>query len=279
MIRRCMRYRWKGRDGSLNRPNFKYNKFYNLYIGYMHHRKSPRAYWIDYSASWWYFVTICVKDRLHSFGEVVDGEMRLNELGEECGMLIEQIWEVRDNVIINEYMVMPDHVHILLLMNEKKHEYDGRSNDNIIGCRDSSINHLDDNTGRDTNIGRDDNTGRIIDASLQRSDCNFVNQGTWHDYQTERRDGSKNRPDENNWNHTVNIEQNWWSVTIWSIMKLFKWNLTKFAKNNNIPFARQSRYHDRVIRNEWEFQRIKHYIQTNPQNREKDKEYENRYWE
>jgi hypothetical protein len=50
----------------------------------------------------------------------------------------------------------------------------------------------------------------------------------------------------------------------------FKWNVTKFANANNIPFARQSRYHDHIIRNENEYDRITYYIQTNPQHREKD---------
>ncbi len=74
---------------------------------------------------------------------------------------------MRDNVIIDEYIVIPDHVHILLLMNEKKHAYDGRLHDNIIGRMDGSINHPDNNSGRDDNTDCDTNTGRIIDASLQ----------------------------------------------------------------------------------------------------------------
>jgi putative transposase len=237
----------------------------------MHPRKSPRANRIDYSASWWYFITICVKDRLYAFGEIEDGEMKLNGLGKECGRLIEQICKVRDNVIIDEYIVMPDHVHILLLMNEKKHEYDGRRRDGSLNRPDDNNNNHNDNS--QIRIG----SGRIIDASLQRLDWNNMEQGTWNDHQTERRDGSLNRPVDINRPDEIKINR--WSITIWSIVKLFKWNVTKYAKNNDIIFWRQSRYYDRVIRNEWEYERIKYYIQNNPQNREKDQEYENRYWE
>lgn len=35
-------------------------------------------------------------------------------------------------------------------------------------------------------------------------------------------------------------------------------------------FARQPRYHDHIIRNQQSYDQIKHYIQTNPQNRESD---------
>jgi hypothetical protein len=40
----------------------------------------------------------------------------------------------------------------------------------------------------------------------------------------------------------------------------------KKCNENWFSFARQSRYHDHIIRNSTEYDRIKHYIQTNPQN-------------
>lgn len=46
---------------------------------------------------------------------------------------------------------------------------------------------------------------------------------------------------------------------------MFKWNITKYAKQNDLPFQRQSRYHDHIIRNEKSYNNIKYYIQTNPE--------------
>ena len=40
---------------------------------------SPRLPEWDYSSGE-YFVTICVKDREHYFGEIIDGKMKLNVL-------------------------------------------------------------------------------------------------------------------------------------------------------------------------------------------------------
>lgn len=60
------------------------------------------------------------------------------------------------------------------------------------------------------------------------------------------------------------------SQSVWSIIRWFKIGVTKYARENNINFSRQDRYHDRIIRNEWEYERIKYYIQTNPINREWD---------
>ena len=47
----------------------------------MPRRKSIRLPGYDYSAEGGYFITIVTKDRQHLFGEVVNGEMMLNELG------------------------------------------------------------------------------------------------------------------------------------------------------------------------------------------------------
>ena len=58
--------------------------------------------------------------------------------------------------------------------------------------------------------------------------------------------------------------------SLWSIVRNIKSRVTKYANAHNITFARQSRYHDRIIRNSTEYDRIAYYIQINPENREKD---------
>jgi len=63
------------------------------------------------------------------------------------------------------------------------------------------------------------------------------------------------------------------SQNLASIIRGYKIGVTKFARQNNIPFAWQARYHDHVIRNAAEQARIQQYILTNPQNWEKDSLY------
>jgi len=46
-----------------------------------HHRRSIRLKSYDYSRAGAYFVTICIKDRECLFGEVIDGNMQLNDTG------------------------------------------------------------------------------------------------------------------------------------------------------------------------------------------------------
>jgi hypothetical protein len=56
----------------------------------------------------------------------------------------------------------------------------------------------------------------------------------------------------------------------------FKSAVTKYAIEHDIPFAWQSRYHDHIIRNQLEMNRIADYIQNNPMNWELDRFYKKR---
>ncbi len=171
-----------------------------------HQRKSPRWKEYDYTSAWWYFITICTKDREHYFGEIKNGEMILNELGKICEQEILHIEQSRNSIKIHEFVVMPNHVHILLIMSEYP----------IVGVDHQSTL---------------DNEWSILgDLS--------------------------NRP--------------YNGPSLSSIVKLLKWNVTKFAQKNDILFMWQRSFHDHIIRNEQEYNRIKYYIQTNPQNRDND---------
>jgi putative transposase len=85
------------------------------YDGCMKNRISPRASRYDYTSPGGYFVTICTKDRVHYFGEINNGEMILNDLGKICSQEIENMSN-RITVDIHEYIVMPNHIHLLLVM-------------------------------------------------------------------------------------------------------------------------------------------------------------------
>jgi hypothetical protein len=61
-----------------------------------------------------YFVTICTQDRVHYFGEIRDGTMMLSDIGKICNTHIQNIPQHRKHTDIHEYVVMPNHVHILL---------------------------------------------------------------------------------------------------------------------------------------------------------------------
>ncbi|MCY3992577.1 MAG: hypothetical protein OXF50_15240 [Caldilineaceae bacterium] len=74
-------------------------------------RRSIRLSEYDYASAGAYFVSIVAQGRLCLFGEVVDGEMRLNGAGE----MVRRVWEGMAErfayVVVDAYVVMPNHVH------------------------------------------------------------------------------------------------------------------------------------------------------------------------
>jgi REP element-mobilizing transposase RayT len=64
-------------------------------------------------------VTIVVKDRRCDFGRVVIDAVDLSELGRAADACWRQIPEHHKGVGLDEYVVMPNHVHGIVIINEK----------------------------------------------------------------------------------------------------------------------------------------------------------------
>jgi REP element-mobilizing transposase RayT len=81
-------------------------------------RQSIRLKGYDYSAEGAYFITIVCKDRLSWFGEITDGEMQLSEAGE----IVEEEWlrgaELRSQIMLDAFVVMPNHFHGIVIIGE-----------------------------------------------------------------------------------------------------------------------------------------------------------------
>jgi putative transposase len=81
-----------------------------------HHRRSIRLGGYDYSRAGAYFVTIVTYRRERLFGEVVNGDMGLNELGiiaDECWRAIPEHFP---HVDLGAHIVMPNHVHGIIVV-------------------------------------------------------------------------------------------------------------------------------------------------------------------
>lgn len=80
-----------------------------------HHRRSIRLKGYDYRQAGAYFVTICTQSRACLFGEVVDGEMRLNE----AGRMVLAEWNALPDqfpmIGLDRFVVMPNHIHSIIV--------------------------------------------------------------------------------------------------------------------------------------------------------------------
>jgi REP element-mobilizing transposase RayT len=157
--------------------------------------KSLRLQGYDYSQNGTYFITICTKDKKNYFGKIKNSKMELSQIGSVAYKYWLEISNQFTNVILDEFVIMPNHVHGII----------------IIESRDA-INRVSTKHGGVT---------------------------------------GKNNPMMHN-----------------SISRFIRWYKGRCTfeinKMNNDNFSWQSRFYDRIIRNDIELNKIREYIQINP---------------
>lgn len=92
---------------------------YNFQI---HHRRSIRLKEYDYGQPGAYFVTICTHKKQCWFGEIHNSRMCLNQFGK----IVAQEWlrtaEIRPEVVLDEWIIMPNHVHGIIAIGRNSQE-------------------------------------------------------------------------------------------------------------------------------------------------------------
>ena len=83
----------------------------------MKNRKANRLKAFDYSSDAFYFVTSCTQNKIHYFGEVEGGIMRLNALGEIAQKQWHWLADQYPYVALHGFVVMPNHIHGIIQIN------------------------------------------------------------------------------------------------------------------------------------------------------------------
>ena len=85
-------------------------------------RKPTRLQNYDYSQNGCYFVTVCVKNRKPILSTIVGGDaliapqIKLTEIGKIAEKHIQKINSVYADVTVEKYIIMPDHMHLLIFI-------------------------------------------------------------------------------------------------------------------------------------------------------------------
>ncbi len=96
--------------------------------------ESARLKGWDYSAAGYYFVTICTRNRECWLGEVIDGVMRLSSVGEVVAEEWLKTSQMRDNVTLDDWVVMPNHLHgIVAIVSVETHLVETHCNASLQG--------------------------------------------------------------------------------------------------------------------------------------------------
>ena len=199
-------------------------------------RHTPRANWHYYNGAE-YFVTICTNGREHYFGEVRDGQTQLTAVGKCLRTQIENVQNHYPYAAIPLYVIMPNHVHLIVVIDGGKTPYDRTCRDAACHVRNDDVCHVENDdvyhVENDADAARDRNADAARDVPTTGKNMRMQN---------------------------VANRQGWLSVCVGGI----KSAVTRFARENGIPFAWQPRYHDRIVRNQNEMNRIAEYIEPNP---------------
>jgi REP element-mobilizing transposase RayT len=183
------------RDETNNQSNPKLNYGLNARLYKNKYRTdSIRLKGWDYRSPGRYFITICTQNRYQFFGQIRNGIMGLSRMGLVANWFWLQIPDQFPHVILDEYIVMPNHVHGILCIVDD----DGN------GCRDainrvSTMATAHDNTPiNDRNHSRggatgnhnpmltDGNLGRII--RWYKGRCSYeIHQRNYPDFQWQGR--------------------------------------------------------------------------------------------
>jgi hypothetical protein len=188
----------------------------------------------DYGSNAIYFVTICTQGRELYFGEIADEKMVLSEIGEIANRFWNEIPNHFPFVELGEYVVMPNHVHGILIFNKPDDK-------RIHGCNLIVINR----------------------AEMPKLEIEMPNLGV--------STGTNGGNETDQPNRTDAASQKWYSGTLGVIINQYKRVCTINARKIHSDFDWQSRFHDHIIRNEDSFQRISNYIVNNPVNWADDK--------
>ena len=196
----------------------------------------------DYGRNASYFITICIENREHFFGEIIDEKMNLSEIG----IIAEKYWLDITNQFsfakLDAHVVMPNHVHGIIIIDKTN---DDKINNDI---NENLNNGVADKTNDDAIVET-----RLI-ASLQSTTQSTPQPGAQN--KTGGFAGGKNPMINDNISRIIRWYKGRCSFEIRKIHADFNW---------------QSRFHDHIIRDSVEYERIREYIINNPINWKEDR--------
>jgi REP element-mobilizing transposase RayT len=192
----------------------------------------------DYSGNGIYFITIVTQNRECNLGRVNNGEMIFSDFGKIVNEEWLKSFEMRDELFLDEYIIMPNHLHAIVLLKKSFNEqlFDFQRMNGTNG------------TNVETH-GRASLQQQPTEYSIKPS--NFI------------RKPQSISSFVAGFKSAVNSK-------IDDFIDEFGLNIPKYNFNNHFF---QPNYHDHIIRNNSEYQRIKKYIINNPLKWDDDKFY------
>ena len=218
-------------------------------------RRNMRLRNYDYSQPGAYFVSICVQHRKCLFGTITDGKMRLNKIGQIVVEYWNRIPQHFPSVELGDSVIMPNHMHGIISWGISE-TMDPQL---LVGAR--SPRPQGDANNRRGEVPSSGSTVKYRRGEVPSSGSTVkYRRGEVPSSSTNNRRGEVPSP------------------SLGKIIAYFKYQSTKHINQlHNTPGTRiwQRNYHDHVIRDDPDLQRLRQYIQDNPMKWELDQLHPN----
>ena len=238
------------------------NKFQNKY-----RIPSARLQTWDYANNGAYFITICTQNRHHFFGTIQNQEMQLSEIGK----LAAQFWMEIPNhfpfIELGNFVVMPNHVHGILIINHSVETRFIASNNNETRFIASNDINIETRCIAPNDIN---NAPRFIAPNENNNEPRCIAPNDINTNETRLIASLQGNIGGFSGNKNPMINDN-----ISKIIRWYKGRCSFECRKINPNFGWQTRFHDHIIRNAKSFDTIQNYIFENPLNWKNDKFYKN----
>ena len=214
-----------------------------------------------------YFITVVTQGRQCILGQIVNKKMILSDFGEIVKTEWLKSFDIRKELFLDEYVIMPNHFHAIVILRnieDERLQNFGSIKSNTLDNRD-----VDGKTDRSvddggTNRSIDDESIRSIDDGVDTDGRPYLHHHHYHHHHYHHH--NRNQPQ-----YLIRMPK-----SISSFMAGFKSGvnskINNFIDQNHLDMPKYNRnnhffqqnYYDRIIRNQDELMRIRNYIIDNP---------------
>jgi REP element-mobilizing transposase RayT len=186
--------------------------------------KSTRLQNWNYGRKGAYFITICTHNQKHYFGEIINNNMVLSEIGKIAKSEWIKTFKIRGdmNLEMGEYVIMPNHIHGIIIIgdNEYNLQYDTQ-------CRDAMHRVSTDNNHRvsaDNKFGPQSKNLASIIRGYKSSVTTYAHKNGIDDFAWQSRF----------YDHIIRNEKSFNNISEYIINNPMNWKNDKFNMNNDI---------------------------------------------
>ncbi|MFH1761972.1 MAG: hypothetical protein ABIA63_12810 [bacterium] len=185
----------------------------------------------DYSGNGFYFITLVTQNRECNLGKIANDIMVLSDFGKIVNSVWEKSFEIRDELFMKTYIIMPNHLHAIVVLDKIGINNDDASHVSHVPP------HLETHSRASINAAE-----HAAERSVEQSPQSFYRKPK----------------------SISSFVGGFKSAVNSKIDDFIDENNLKIPKYNRNNHFFQSNYHDHIIRNDKSYQTISKYIVNNP---------------